>query len=675
MVLMDLSDFLKENFVSIITFIVIFFSIIVLMSIWVYRNAAKHYKKPLVWFFTSLFLGFIGFFIYLTKKRGKLRNWLEMGIVFSRISTGIAFFLGLLAYGIFPLMGLGHGLATIQDIWPSISLVIFVVGTGFIVAWAGASNRIGQIAAFLVDALIVLVLWNMFVGDFGGPYLFSLYIVNISLFALIAFGGIVSVINFIAMSYTDRNNFNRRWGYRDHLAGKMKRHKRELAVGMSLAIVFSLTGIISLVPTTFARTITITPQDYRAEIAFWGRHEFSRFNDTVKQQLNDHNATIVLCHPPNVMTSAGESEFISDLTLWRDNYPRVRFIASVVGFTRINDTGDNNSDFFYNTFPYDGSAEGVILWSKKYIEVAEANNLTNFIGVNTDQESPDDKLRDIYGLNINPDVARNQDAVEQYNAFFDWRDANYPDMTITTTMGNKPVIDIFDGDQDIQINDRSNVFNVDGWDEIAPMTYRSGCDGTAPYGDLPRPKTGDEGRPSSWVYTKLKFLSEALMAVDGNTSRLGIYLGITNCTSYGRDVEQYDMLGNFEGYGYDQLVKDALIAKHFGSKIITLFLLWTTDASADPDPNVMGGVFDSYGAHFLDDFMGDINGVNSTTPFTIYMVPDASMLDDFNQDLLMNLARPGGMAFVLAIVAGIVILSILMHPEAKRFMKMRVGIR
>ena len=106
--------------------------------------------------------------------------------------------------------------------------------------------------------------------------------------------------------------------------------------------------------------------------------------------------------------------------------------------------------------------------------------------------------------------------------------------------------------------------------------------------------------------------ADGVKRVHGNTSRLGVYLGITNCTCYGRDVEVWEY-GEYQGMGYDMLVRDTLIAKSFGAPIITLFIL---DTVFEWDYS-MGGVFDSYGDDFLDRFNTSVNGVNSTKPFTI----------------------------------------------------------
>ena len=102
--------------------------------------------------------------------------------------------------------------------------------------------------------------------------------------------------------------------------------------------------------------------------------------------------------------------------------------------------------------------------------------------------------------------------------------------------------------------------------------------------------------------------------------------------------------GEYLGTGYDVLVQDTLITKHFEIPIVTVFIL-TTEMENNYS---MGGVFDSYGDDFLDTFNESINGVNSTKPFTIkqsfvktsnHFMPKLSGV--YVLDILLNFNRLG----------------------------------
>jgi hypothetical protein len=121
--------------------------------------------------------------------------------------------------------------------------------------------------------------------------------------------------------------------------------------------------------------------------------------------------------------------------------------------------------------------------------------------------------------------------------------------------------------------------------------------------------------------------------------------------------------------GYDSLVRDALISKHFGAKIITIFILDTVIENGYS----MGGVFDTWGDRFLDDFNESINGVNSTRPFTIYADPNYRFMQDMNKDLMYNLGRPEGLAMILGLIAVDIFGALCLHPAIKGRISKHLG--
>ncbi|MHA1792569.1 MAG: hypothetical protein ACTSVI_07980 [Promethearchaeota archaeon] len=661
----SIEDFIKENLFSIVGILIALFTTVLILAILIFRDARKRNKNATSWFFIVFFFGYLGAVIYYSKRRGLLTHLVRFGIILTRIGVAMGLMITFLYYGIFPLTALSQGIAEPIEIWPYLSISISVLVVFGTLSWIGASNRIGALTGFLSIALSIFAMWDPLFNEQFSTLSPGFEILKWIILALMFIGGFTGLFNFISMSFTSKNTFKEKWAYSRYLKRKAKQHRVSLIIGISLVATFLVIGPVSQAPSIYTQKITIQPKDYDAEIAFWAALNYDLYSDTQKDALNRYNATLVIYHPPNVTNNLGKQSLVDQLTSWKNNYPNVKFVLSVQGITKIRNTSNEEYNYFYNTFPWDGSADGVIYWSKELLNVTETYNLTNVIGLNVDLESPDEDLATNYGIDIQPNLTRHQKSVQLYNEFLSWFRTNYPDKIYTATMGMEPVIDALDGDWDLQVLEMSNTFEIEKWNEIAPMIYRCGCAGTPPYGDVPRTKPGDEGRSSAYVYNSLKFLEKALMKVDGNTDRIGIYLGITNCTCYGRDVEQYDKFGKFEGYGFDELVKDALIAKHFGCKTITLFILNSVATSSDPDAHIMGGVFDSYGDTFLDDFMEKINGVNSTKPFTIYMNPNISLLNDFNKDLIINIGKTQEFTYLIILMCILIILSTIMHPTMK----------
>jgi hypothetical protein len=616
-------------------------------------------------FFVVVFLlGIVGFVIYLLRWGKKLQATTYAGVVLSRISVGIAIILTFTLYGACPLLSVAWGTVTLLEAWPSIALAIAACGVMFIFGWIGASNRIGALFTFLSSVVAIFATWDWMYSDDDGFFMLAFSIMKWTLLVVIVILGFNGLFNFFGMWFTPTNSSRRRWAYVEKLGKKAKQHAKALAIVAAATIALVATGTLSQVDAIYPQTVTITPRDYQAKIAFWGSMDYNRvdYTSTVKDELNEHNATIIFYNTPDIRTVAGRQNFIDNMKAWNSSHPKVRFIAAIPGITRIANTGDDMVDFLWGGFAWDGAVEGTVKYAKEFILLAKQQNLTNFVGINTDQESPSDELQSIYGVNIGPNATRHAEAIQMYNDFRTWVDFNAQNMTLTSTMGTEPFVDVQDGDNDLHVMQRWNVLDVTTWDELAPMIYRGGYKGEKPYGGYTSiTEGGEETDGSIMVYNKLRFLNNSLYTVDGNADRLGIYLGITNCTCYGRDVDQYDSHGNYIGRGYDQLVRDALISKHFGAKIITIFILDTVIENGYS----MGGVFDTWGLSFLDKFNESINGVNSTRPFTIYADADYAFMQDMNKDLMYNLGRPDWLAIILAVVGVNVFGAICMHPAIK----------
>ncbi|HME51117.1 MAG TPA: hypothetical protein VKM55_02760 [Candidatus Lokiarchaeia archaeon] len=200
-----------------------------------------------------------------------------------------------------------------------------------------------------------------------------------------------------------------------------------------------------------------------------------------------------------------------------------------------------------------------------------------------------------------------------------------------------PVDMAFDGDIDMQQYNRQVDAVPDRFTTYAPMIYRCGYEGTKPYGSPMNPL-----RPwhtSYSVYTNLATLGSRV-PVD----RMGVYLGILNCSCYGRDLPQPEPISWGNATGLGNLIRDVLICKSFGIKEVTFFLQFT----AIENGYSMGGAFATYG----DDFLAIMNDSVNTHPpssFMIYYNKDDGNLDQtFAQDWILDFARLPGILEVLS---------------------------
>jgi hypothetical protein len=299
------------------------------------------------------------------------------------------------------------------------------------------------------------------------------------------------------------------------------------------------------------------------------------------------------------------------------------------------------------------------------------NNLSNIIGLAFDWESPiEASLGDMSDA---PNATRHAEALIRWTEFFDWMDVNAPEMFLSCINYWELAQDLVDDDWDLHIRKRFLTYELPRWDEYAPMIYRCGYKGTKPYGDVPRWDAMTHVPTTYDFYLEMKGHADGVKAVHGDTSRLGVYLGITNCTCYGRDVEVWEY-GAYQGTGFDMLVRDSLIVKSFGAPIITLFILDTVMENGYS----MGGVFESYGDDFLDRYNASINGANSTQAFTITKGPlglgsnwEVKMYESAYWDLLNNFDRMPlflGLITVYLGASGLVISQVFLkkkNPEQK----------
>ena len=147
---------------------------------------------------------------------------------------------------------------------------------------------------------------------------------------------------------------------------------------------------------------------------------------------------------------------------------------------------------------------------------------------------------------------------------------------------------MFDADLDLQLIEGQIAYTPKRFTLYAPMIYRCWPSGAIPYGS-PKETFDDAYRwgTSYMFYTRLTTVSAYIPQ-----PHLGVYLGITNTSCYGRDMPQEEPISWGGPTGVDNLIRDILVAKSFGIREVTFFLQFT---HTEPNGEVFGGLVESYG--------------------------------------------------------------------------------
>ncbi|MEX2683524.1 MAG: hypothetical protein Q6373_018250 [Candidatus Sigynarchaeota archaeon] len=254
------------------------------------------------------------------------------------------------------------------------------------------------------------------------------------------------------------------------------------------------------------------------------------------------------------------------------------------------------------------------------------------------------------------------DEIAIWNKVFDWvgnRTINGKPIEMESVNYAMEIVDqAFDGDIDLQAFARHVSAVPDRFTTYAPMIYRCVFTGEKPYGS-PMDLRRIWGTSYS-VYAYLKTISSQV-PVD----RLGIYLGITNASCYGRDLPQPEPVSWGNATGLGNLQRDVLIAKSFGIKEVTFFLLQTYYVPGDYSN---GGVFDTYGINFLQ-IMNDTANTNPPERFVIYYNKhDANLNQALMLDWILDFSRGSGLLQVAA-MASAASLAVIIPVMARRLKK------
>ena len=537
-----------------------------------------------------------------------------------------------LVYFLFPFWIISEG-ALVENLF-MLGIFAFYLGF-FILAWRHLSNRAGIFFTFTTLVLSGYLAWQFFLTEevqFVFPLIGMVGGSIVSYFIILL---LPMLINWGILFFTKQR---KKWSWRENLSSiyRQVRATRGSFIGAAMLVMVGISSIVILAGDSTFGTILIKPQDYQVKFAFWGSHYMSRYTPIQLDALNRHHVTIAPYTIGNLSTPTARAAFIAEMKNWNTSYPNVSFLPAVEGIP--------------GGFVWDGAARGTTELAKQIVQLVRENNLTNVKGLSFDWEEP---IKTSLGeVSPTPNRTRHEESIAIWNEFFDWLETYAPEMVTQNINYVGSSVDYFDGDFDLHYRNKFNTFEVPRWSEYAPMIYRCGYKGTKPFGDIPVWKAGTNVDVTYNFYCQLKSHVEGVVRVHGNVNRAGVYIGITNCTCYGRDVKITEF-GQDLGYGYDVLVRDALICKHFGIPQITIFILTTEWENGYS----MGGVFDSYGDDFLDKFNASVNGVNSTRDFTIPVgkigisrrfVPAA--LDLYVQDLLYSFNNPLLLILLLGII-------------------------
>nr|MDO8109888.1 hypothetical protein [Candidatus Sigynarchaeota archaeon] len=403
--------------------------------------------------------------------------------------------------------------------------------------------------------------------------------------------------------------------------------KRGIAIG-ALLVAISAPGLVvafNWVPVP----VTITPRtDYTMRFNFWATTSLNDYRQPVRDALNKHHANLDLGWNINALINLENETVMPNVTY--------RIVVSPPTFDQLSET------------------------------IEERTELMLAYEVNHTLE---DQWRgfafDIEGTNFGVNAFENIDeVVAEWNETFDYIYNN------ATPRRGKPIemenigshvfgVDVpFDGDMDNQVIEgyASNV--PDRFTSYAPMIYRClSSDRTA----TTAPFSLFNPWPTSYVvYDSLYALNNTVR----NATRLGVYLGVTNDSCYSRDLPQPDPITWGTSGGFQNLIRDTLIAKHFGIPEVTFFLQFSVQSQGCNCPEF--GAFDSYGDDFLD-VMNDSVNTSPPAQFTIlYNNDDASLSRLMYRDVLGDVSHISGAIYVIAAAAGSVIAAFLATRLPKR---------
>ncbi len=346
---------------------------------------------------------------------------------------------------------------------------------------------------------------------------------------------------------------------------------------IALAIVLACATLPGVVLTfgLYRPTITIEPKDYDVTFKFWAHDpDISLYSDAILDELDEHAVTLDMCGPVTGLPTNASIEFCKQ---WEARCPNVTY--------RFVRTGLNIRQIIADT--------KIVL--QRMVEYENNGTLSNWEGVTYDIENP--TYETLNGFNST------EECIAAWEDLFAFRDQlqssrlSGKHIYMESIHSDKQIHDFWDGDADLQkVDGYVSVSPTHGWSQYAPMLYRCGYSDwmMPPYGSVEVDPERIENGPAEPFATSYDFYRALYRTVNAfPIEKRGVYMGITNCSCYGRDLPQdpntvtwFLPEENGTATGFGNLVRDVLIAKHFNIEEITFFLLKT---ASDDGIYIMGG--------------------------------------------------------------------------------------
>ena len=522
-----------------------------------------------------------------------------------------------------------------------VSIYVGLVGT-ISFAWGTARSRPGILIALVPLAYFWHLTNEFFIRNKPYEYYARAGILGYGTLIFTSITIILALL--VVIGSTIKNRQSRTSG--SSLLSKVREESRKQRGlwGVSLTLILLGGSYVGIVAPSYPRgEVLIQPQDYPVKFAFWALAENTSYTPAQLDALNRHEVTLVanfgidLTNPATV--DAERAKLVNKLSWWLTHYPKVSFYLIVPGIP--------------GGAVWDGAANLTTLQAREIIITARTYGLTNVKGEAFDWEQPN--LGHNTNISSRPDPARHQQAIETWKAFFDWKAAYAPEIVLSVVNSYQLVADKIDADWDLHVKEMAITFECPRWDNYAPMIYRCFYTGTKPFGD-PDVMSSLSGIYDTYSFYKAMVANaQSVYSTFGDLDRLGVYIGETNCSCYGRDTRVWEN-GEYQGTGFDVLARDILIVKSFGVKTVTIFLLFT----AMEGGYSMGGAFEAYGDDFLDRLNATVNGPNSTRPFTISKGPVRvqrtgipAIFAMYFMDLIYNIDHPLEFLLAITIVGGL----------------------
>nr|MDO8114449.1 hypothetical protein [Candidatus Sigynarchaeota archaeon] len=444
----------------------------------------------------------------------------------------------------------------------------------------------------------------------------------------------------------------------------MENVKKYKKVHLGFAVILATSWILS---TAFQRnwfipanaTVTLHPADYQIKFQFYGPSSESYYNATELDSMNrlgvriiDHVTSFIMydnysANPTlwwmNLTDYKQTTDYhdkrdmiVARYSPWKTNWPNVTFIYQITGIP-----GFFPTDYAVTSGYWGVGALLMNAWLT--LEVIVEENLTNVVGLHTDQEDVSESWPPIAvgststEFEVTRDQERNMQARQNYLEFFQrvrnaertnqtWKDfviamnSSYgiDHFLFTTTYGSE-VLDGLDNDWDMDVFNMNNV-NTLPYDEFLPMLYNQ--------------HRFPPDNAHYALYMQMSVLHKTLETA-GYPGRIGALLG---CMAASGSM----FLPNYTGTqlvngnqvditGFDVVARQVMIVKSFNCTWVSFFPLNEYTGEG------FWGIFKTFGDTFFDDLNAMVNAANASAPYSIRYCPNVSEMEmDLARDLFLS---------------------------------------